>query len=158
MFRYCGQCGARVRPSRYCGRCGAALDEARRRPPAGGSSTSETNRFADNLVGTIAYCTPVAALALLLFEPFRYNPFVRFHSYQCLFLTLAHIVVGLPTALLSFVGFPYVLVFAIAWQAAVLGMWIFAGFQAWKGIEFRLPAIGDLAARHAFEQATGDSA
>ena len=147
---FCGQCGTEVRGARYCGQCGAQIEGTFDWPRKSRSPDSEPAGFSDNQAGAIAYCTPVVALAMLLFEPYRRNRFVRFHSYQCLFLTLAYFAGTLAAGAFWLIGFPSPHLFLAGWQLIVLGMWALAAFRAWRGSEFRLPVVGGFAVRHAF--------
>ncbi len=102
----------------------------------------------EHQLGALAYLTPIPALALLLFEPYRHNRFLRFHSYQCLFLTLAAIVTEVNWAVLPIFGTMLARA-ADLLLLAVMGMWCLAAYNAWHGKEFRLPLLGTFAARHA---------
>ncbi len=110
----------------------------------------DADGFGEHQLGAIAYVTPVPALAFLLFEPYRGNRFIRFHSYQCLFLTFAAIVLGAVTGIISIFHLLEGLL-SNAFQIALLLMWALAAYRAWQGEEFRLPVIGAFAARHAYE-------
>lgn len=99
-------------------------------------------------MGALAYVTPVPALAFLLVEPYRSNRFIRFHSYQCLLLTLAAVLLSAVTGVLYVFGFLAVLL-SNALQLALLLAWILAAYQAWQGEEYALPVIGPIAKRQA---------
>ena len=47
--------------------------------------------LSDNAAGGLAYVTFIPALIFLLVEPFNKNPYVRFHSWQSIFLIIAWI-------------------------------------------------------------------
>ncbi len=157
---YCSQCGARVTGARYCGQCGARVESARAWTSQQGRSRTLGEGFKENELGALAYLTPIPALGLLIFEPYRRNRFIRFHSYQCLFLTLAAIVLSailslgaillsVLAAIFSILGFLGGLLSAAS-HFVLLGMWAFAAYRAWRGDEYRLPLVGEMAARHAF--------
>lgn len=101
-----------------------------------------------DLYGALAYATPVPALAFLLIEPYRSNPFVRFHSYQCLLLTLAAALLAAVSSVLAVFHFLEALLSYIL-QLGLLAAWAFAAYRAWQGQRLRLPVVGDIAARHA---------
>ena len=147
-LRYCGQCGTKVSGARFCGQCGAPVEGAFPWTPPGGAKGSEADAFSERQLGALAYVTPVPALAFLLFEPYRRNPFIRFHSYQCLFLTFAAILLGAVTGIISIFHFLEGLL-SNALQIALLAMWVLAAYRAWRGDEYRLPVIGAFASRHA---------
>lgn len=157
---YCSQCGAKVSGARYCGQCGARVEPGHIWTSPRGPSQSIGDGFKENELGALAYLTPIPALLLLIVEPFRRNRFIRFHSYQCLFLTLAAIVLSAIVTLVALVMSVLAAIFSIlgflggllsgASQLLLLGMWVFAAYKAWRGDEYRLPLIGELASRHAF--------
>ena len=157
--RYCSQCGARVSGARYCGQCGTQVEEDLGWSPQPRSSRPLGGGFKENELGALAYLTPIPALAMLILEPYRRNRFIRFHSYQCLFLTLAAIVLSAILAvaavllsvlqvILSILGFLGGLLSGAS-QVLLLGIWAFAAYRAWQGHEYRLPVIGRMASRHA---------
>jgi len=91
----------------------------------------------------------------LLIEPYNKNSFVRFHSFQCLFLCAAAIVIdfgfgillaiaGLmfPIAFLGIFLWPLVNLF---WLAVV----IICIVSAFQGKRFSIPLIGAFAAKQA---------
>ena len=108
----------------------------------------EIGDLTENQLGALAYVTPIPALLFLLFEPYRRNLFIRFHSYQCLFLTLAAIILAAVTGFVSFFSFLEALLGTV-FQIALFAMWLLAAYRAWKGDEYELPVIGAFASRHA---------
>jgi uncharacterized membrane protein len=86
--------------------------------------------------------------------PFRHNHFVRFHSFQSIYLVIA----GALIALVMRLVFPLVtlipwLGYLLAWLAALLLVlawvmfWAVAVVKALQGELFKLPVIGGLAER-----------
>ena len=104
--------------------------------------------FSKNQLGTLAYLTCIPALAFLLFQPYNRNRFVRFHSYQCLFLTVAFVcLLGVSGAISVFSLLNGVL--STIFELVLIAMWVLAMYKAWKGEEFRLPVVGVFASKHA---------
>ena len=148
-MKYCTQCGAELAGMRYCGQCGA-------RTVPGGSAgigesqpkqESELGGFDEKQLGLLAYFTPVPALALLIIEPYSRNRFVRFHSYQCLLLTLASIILTGLTWTLSLIFLQGLL--SNLMHILLAGCWVWAAYMAWQGDEWQVPIIGELARRQA---------
>ncbi len=164
-MHFCTQCGAELGHGHFCGRCGAPVEPdlpkrwagpmsagERKSEPAG---RAEFGAITESHMGALAYLTPLVALFFLLCPPMSNSRFVRFHSYQCLFVTLAAVAAAIafvgtlsyslvgvesPSAVLWFV-LPVAL--AIAFLAAL----ILAAYRAWHGKEIKLPLLGSLAAR-----------
>jgi uncharacterized membrane protein len=117
--------------------------------------TPASSGLSDNAAGAIAYLTIVPAIIFLLIEPFNKNSFVRFHSFQCLFLCGLAIVVdialGILMAILTMI-FPLAFLGLFLWPIINLfwlGVVIICIIQAYQGKRFQLPIIGALAAKQA---------
>jgi uncharacterized membrane protein len=117
-------------------------------PPA----ASKPSQRKDNFIAALAYVTFIPAVVFVLVEPFKRNRFVRFHSFQSIFLAVATIVIGIAMRILySILALIPVLGFLLAWLAtavAVLGwviLWLVLLVKALQGETFRLPVIGNLA-------------
>jgi uncharacterized membrane protein len=113
---------------------------------------SVPSQFKDNLLAAFAYITFIPAVILVLIEPFKRNRFIRFHSFQSIFLTVATIVIAFALRILySVLTLIPVVGYLMAWLAlavAVLGwgiLWLVLLVKALQGQTFRLPLIGSLA-------------
>lgn len=148
-MRFCTQCGAQLAGTRYCGKCGARTDQSFSAGvgDSGPQEGSDLGGFDENQLGLLAYITPVPALALLIIEPYSRNSFVRFHSYQCLLLTLASFVLTPLTWTLSFVYFEGLL--SNLMHLLIAAGWVWAAYMAWRGQRWHVPIIGVLARRQA---------
>ena len=147
-MRFCVHCGAEARGARYCGQCGAHIGApSEDGPPFGGFDLGDVTRRR-NVLGALAYLTPIPALAFLVFEPYGRDRFIRFHSYQCLFLTLVAVLLAGLSGLVSIFALLESLL-TLAFQILLLAAWAKAAYEAYRGEEFRLPVIGTFAMRHA---------
>jgi uncharacterized membrane protein len=147
MPRFCASCGSLVAEGALaCASCGATVGQS----VAGGAAPAiATTGLTENLAGAFAYVTFLPAVGFLLLPPFNNNQFVRFHAYQCIFLTVAWLVVSFASTLLSPVfGWAGVFILPLVWLAAI-GLWIVLIFKAFQGRTFKLPVIGDWAERRA---------
>ncbi len=124
------------------------------RPMEDARARGTVGALPEKLAGALAYFL-LPAIVFLLVEPYNKNRFVRFHSFQCLGLCLAGLVVG---AMLRVVG---VAVFFIPRLAplllllvsmmvglAFLVVWVVLIVKALQGEMFKLPLVGHFAARH----------
>ncbi len=121
-------------------------------PAAGAPAASVSGRPKDNLLAALAYITFIPAVVFVLVEPFKRNRFVRFHSFQSIFLAVATIVaVVVMRILYSVLALIPLLGFLLAWlisAVVALGLvvlWVVLLVKALQGEIFRLPWIGDLA-------------
>ncbi len=105
-------------------------------------------------MGALAYVTFIPAIIFLLIEPYKNIKFVRFHAFQSIFLCVASIAISITltilTIVLAFVGVG-ALVGMVGWlvQLGIFVLWIIVIIKAYGGERYKLPIIGDLAAKQA---------
>jgi len=114
-------------------------------------STVGQTGLSDNAAGGLAYITIIPAIIFLIVEPYNRSSFVRFHSWQNIFLTIGYIVVDVALVVvgrLPFFGFMTLFLWPLVGLAFLL-VWIVALIKAFNGQRFKLPIIGDLAEKQA---------
>jgi uncharacterized membrane protein len=114
--------------------------------------------MSNNVAGLLCYILGIiTAIVFLVIDPYKNNRFVRFHAFQSLFFSLACFVISmvlgwflLGTVMSGGLGMAgmFVLLFNLI-RLAMLACWIFLMFKAYNNEEYRLPIIGDLAAKQA---------
>ena len=136
--------------SEFCPACGRPVESV------DGAETnvagvSPLSRYA--FLGAIAYVGVVPAIIFVLLPTLRKSSFVRFHSWQCLLLTVAVAVAGLATKLVfAIVSLAPFLGFLVAWisvglvSLATVFLWIAIVVKAALGDAYELPVIGGWAA------------
>ncbi len=140
MAAVCANCGIEVDDtSLHCPEC--ADDNTLSVHPVPG----KTERFA----AAFAYFTFIPAIIFLLWARFKADAFIRFHSFQSIFVTIAAAVLAGGLRLLfmtfSFISF---LAAALIVTLVCLGcfvLWIVLLVKALQGRQFKLPWIGKLA-------------
>jgi uncharacterized membrane protein len=171
----CGACGSDVGEGvKFCPKCGQPQAVAAASPGGdyaaggGGGYTSGGGGYAasapaatstgsnDNVLGAVAYITIIPAILFLVLEPYNKNRFIRFHAFQCLFLALAGFVLSIANMVLSMVmgfvpvvGWIIALVLGFGIPIGLFVVWLLAVIKAYQGQQYRLPVIGDLAAKQA---------
>ncbi len=145
-MRYCTNCGAALSGGRYCGKCGTAIGSPF--PDDGQSAGFDVGEFqlTDNHLAALAYLTPIPAIAFLSFDPYRSNPFIRFHSCQCLLLTVTAFLLALVSVTVSFFSLLEGLL-SLTFQLVLLASWVLGAYKAFQGETYRLPVIGEIAQR-----------
>jgi uncharacterized membrane protein len=100
--------------------------------------------------------TIIPAIVFLLVEPYNRNRFVRFHSFQCLFVAVALVIVDIALSIISaiFHLVPVIgwFVAALMWPLyglAVLALWILLVIKAYQHQIYKLPVLGDMAEKQA---------
>jgi uncharacterized membrane protein len=103
--------------------------------------------LSDNGAGAIAYLTVIPAIIFLVMPPYNKSSYVRFHSWQSIFLTIAWIVVFVVLAILGRIPFFGLLIFPIMLilDLGMLILWIVVLIKAINGQRFKVPIIGALA-------------
>lgn len=110
----------------------------------------------ENIAGALAYLTFIPAIVFLLRGPYNRNPFVRFHSIQCLLLWTAGLatastirLAGIVLFLIPIVGPLLVWLISVVAALAAFVIWTVLIVKALQGHNFRFPVLGDFAAHHA---------
>lgn len=98
----------------------------------------------DNNAGALAYITIIPAIVFLVAAPYNQSSYIRFHAWQSIFLCIALFAVSI-IAVVPILGW---IVYAVGAIAIFIG-WIMCILKALKGERFKLPFIGDLAAKQA---------
>jgi len=146
----CPDCAAQMpATAAFCPGCGRPMQtEARAQGKVGALS--------EPIAGALAYLTFIPAVVFLALEPYNKNRFVRFHSFQCLLLWGAGVLLAIAlklAALLLFIipvlGPLLVLVVSTLVGLAAVVIWLVLVVKAFQGEMFRLPLLGVLAAQHA---------
>lgn len=78
---FCNMCGTQIADGTTT--CAACSGRAAAPPAVTGSGLT------DNVAGMLAYVTIIPAIIFLVVEPYNKSRFVRFHSFQCIFLCIA---------------------------------------------------------------------
>lgn len=136
----------------FCTGCGNEVPAGAAACPGCGKSTTavaapssaSAGGLTDNVAGALAYLF-VPAIIFLVIEPYNKNRFVRFHSFQSLFYTVACIVVHFVLALIPLINLIAVPLFALG----TFVLWIVLVLKAFQGQKFKLPVIGDMAEQQA---------
>jgi uncharacterized membrane protein len=102
--------------------------------------------LSDNAAGALAYVTIIPAIVFLIVEPYNRNSFIRFHSWQSIFLGIAAFAVDTIFSFIPIIGwFILIPLFMIAFFV----LWIIVIVKALKGERFKLPIIGKFAEQQA---------
>jgi uncharacterized membrane protein len=145
----------------FCPKCGkAAAQEAAQgtysAPPPAQPAAAPATPMAENVAGMLAYFTIIPAIIFLLIEPYNRNRFVRFHSFQCLFIAAALVVVDVAlviiASILHFIPVIGWIFNAIMWplySLAIFALWLLLVIKAYQHEMFKLPFVGDLAEKQA---------
>lgn len=152
MARFCASCGAQMDDAAtFCPKCGKAAGQSAGGGTAAAPAQAASSGMPDNTAGMLAYITLIPAIIFLVMEPYNKRPFVRFHAFQSIFFGVAWTVLWIA---LSFVAALPVLgwMTLIIWPLLGLGgliLWVMLLLKANQGQMWKLPVIGELAAKQA---------
>ena len=167
---FCPNCGATVSDGAgFCGGCGkpvgaapaaqmasvqaggGAAAPAMQAVPAGAAASGLT----PNVAGALSYLLGfITGIIFLVLDPYKRDPFVRFHAMQSILLSAAYIVYhiawGILVSAVAAVSGPLVLVLVpvgFVISLCLFLFWLFLMYQAYSGRQFRIPVIGAIAAK-----------
>lgn len=120
-------------------------------------SPAASSGMSNNVAGMLCYLVGwITGLIFLLIEPYKNDKTVRFHAFQSIFFNVSligvYIVVFVLTMVLSAIARPLALIFPLLMLVVWLGVlvaWIFLMVKAYNNQIFKLPIIGELAAKQA---------
>ena len=141
---FCSACGTQLAAGGACPSCGAAAT-------AGAPTTAAGTGMTDNVAGMLAYVTIIPAIIFLVMAPYNRNRFIRFHSFQCLFVCVAFIAIGIALSILSVIPFLVLLTIPLHFLLGIGGLvlWVVLLLKAYQGQMFKLPFVGDMAEKQA---------
>jgi uncharacterized membrane protein len=111
-----------------------------------------------NVAGLLTYILGfITGIIFLVIEPYKNDKFVRFHAFQSIFFNVALIVFWIAymivVSILSFVTFGLVAMamglVGLLISLGILAYWILLMYKAYDNKLYKIPFIGDLAAKQA---------
>jgi uncharacterized membrane protein len=147
----CTNCGVDlVEGSAFCASCGKPAGQSSAATPSAVKGTG----LPPNIAGMLSYLLGfITGIFFLVVDPYKRDSFVRFHAFQAIFLSIAwfaaYFVVG---ALISIAPYTF---WQLAWMLhsllsfAFFLLWVFLMYKAYSHEQFKLPFIGELAAKQA---------
>jgi uncharacterized membrane protein len=169
---FCKNCGASLdQGAAFCPSCGtsaragaapagnvAAGAAAATAPPISTPAPVTNVGLQTNVAGALAYILGiVTAVIFLVIDPYKNDRFVRFHAFQSLFFGLAWIVLWIAWiflwgmlsyasgGVLFWIGIPLRMLIGLAGFV----YWLFLLYQAYNNEMYKIPFIGELAAKQA---------
>ena len=144
---FCPVCGTQIVEGAACPKCAAGSAQ----PSVPVASVTTGGGLTDNMAGMLAYFSFIPAIVFLVLEPYNKSRFIRFHAFQCLFLTAALVALGIALAIVAIIpiiGLITIPLHFVIWLACI-ALWIVLILKAYQGQMFKLPVIGDMAEKQA---------
>jgi uncharacterized membrane protein len=154
---FCAKCGASLSEgAAFCPSCGAATGATPSAPTPAPAATAAP--MTSNVAAALSYLLGfITGIIFLVIEPYRRDPFVRFHAFQSIFLSAAVVIISIIWSavfgalffaslgiLWSFLGLVWILI-----RLAFFVVWLLIMYKAYSNERFLLPFIGPLAAKQA---------
>ena len=153
---FCAKCGTPLAEGvSFCASCGTPVGSAAGGPAApAGAGTAMSSNVAGLLTYILGFIT---GIIFLVIEPYKNDKFVRFHAFQSIFFNVALIVFWIAYMIVaSILGFVSLGILAMVMglvglliSLAILAYWIFLMYKAYNNELYKIPFIGDLAAKQA---------
>ncbi|MGH9683714.1 MAG: DUF4870 domain-containing protein [Candidatus Acidiferrales bacterium] len=125
--------------------------------PAAAGGMSNDAGLAANLAAALSYSLgAITGVLFLVLDPYKSNRFVRFHAMQSVLFSIACVIFAILWSIVwgilaSVAGF-WILTVDLPLRLLIgLGiflLWLFVMYQAYSDREFRIPWIGNIAAKH----------
>src|SRR5579863_1471757 len=142
----CPQCNTRL-PDQvaFCTGCGLRMF-------VGAADERAPILLPDRILGAVAYFSFIPAVGFLVFEKFKRNRYLRFHSLQSIYLAVAAVLAGVVLRLLlAFFSLIPRIGYLLGWLIVAVTMlaffmlWLVLIAKALQGERFQLPLLGQLA-------------
>ncbi len=152
----CRNCGIElVAGAAYCSSCGKPVLELK---AASDTAVALASGMQANVAAALCYLAGfISAAVFLTLEPYRHNPFVRYHAFQAIFLSVAwillHFALSGLIAIVPWTAWRLIATASSLVSLAAVTASILLIYKAWGHKRFKLPLIGDLA-----EKWTSDTA
>jgi uncharacterized membrane protein len=160
---FCADCGAALsEEAGFCGRCGKAVAAASQATGAVGQTVTASAAalpgfgLTSNVAAALAYILGfITGIIFLVLEPYKSDPFVRFHAMQSILFNVAYVMFWILWSILwglleDVMGWWLLSIHAPLSLLIGLGMfllWFYLMYQAYSQREFRIPVIGAIAAK-----------
>jgi uncharacterized membrane protein len=166
---FCANCGAALADgAAFCAGCGKPVEKSNAAntgttpaptltpaAPAASGSAVAMSGLTPNVAGALAYILGfITGIIFLVLEPYKNDRFVRFHAMQSIFYSVACIVFSIAWGIFWGMAFA---VSSSLWallvpvrmliHLALFLYWLYLMYQAYNNREYRIPFIGDLAAK-----------
>ena len=146
---FCNMCGAQIPDGTTT--CAACSSRAAGAGGGASAATAGASGMTDNMAGMLAYVTIIPAVVFLVMAPYNRSRFIRFHSFQCIFFTIAWMVLWIALSIVAhipFLGWLTILIWPLIGLAGLI-IWVILLIKANQGQMYKLPVIGDLAEKQA---------
>ena len=159
----CSKCGSVVSEGAvFCSVCGSSVSAGSGSvfappppqsvpPPASAAGTG----LSSNVAAALSYLAGfITGIIFLVMEPYKRDPFVRFHAFQSIFISVVIFVLQIVWSMafrlmFSFGMWGLLSLIGTLFGLVVFVLWLFLMFKAYNNERFMIPYIGELASKQA---------
>jgi uncharacterized membrane protein len=151
----CTNCGVEmVAGAAFCPSCGKPEGQASIAGGAPEVQQSAGTNLQSNVAGALCYLVGfISGIFFLAAEPYKRDRFVRFHAFQAIFLSVAwfavYFVLGVFLAIVPGIFWRVSWMLHSLLNLAFFLLWVFLMYKAYNNEQFKVPVIGDVAAKQA---------
>lgn len=158
----CAKCGVVLAAgATFCGSCGTPVGAAVGNLPDGGApapGAGAASSSQSNVLALVAYLTlGIAGIIFIIGEQYKGDKFLRFHSFQSVFFSIANIALWIVLSILGSIltavtlGFGALLLIPLFGLVglAIFAYWIYIMYKAYSNERYMIPVVGAFAAKQA---------
>lgn len=162
---FCPKCGASLdSANNFCTSCGTPAASAASATSPGSAQAvaapvlTASTGMSSNVAGLLCYVFGlITGVIFLVIEPYKRDPFVRFHAFQSVFFNLGTIVFWIAWNIIQFALsamthgiFSIILIpLDLLIGVGLFAFWLVLMFKAYNGQRYMVPFVGPLAAKQA---------
>jgi len=148
----CTKCGSVLAEGAvFCTVCGSPVPAAGGREPASGAG------MASHVAAALCYpLWLITGVLFLAMEPYKRDPYVRFHAFQSIFFTIVVMVFwAVWNSIIWGLFFPFRFLWPVLnmmsklISLAIFCYWLFLMYKAYNKERYRIPFIGEFARKQA---------
>lgn len=154
---FCASCGTVLASDvAFCGNCGKPVGTPSTAPQANAAGAGAASTpLAANVAGALTYVLGfITGILFLVLEPYKNDRFIRFHAMQSILFSAAVVAFSIAWTILWGILFDLSVSLALVASPlrllvslAIFAYWLFLMYQAYSRREYRIPYIGDIAAK-----------
>ena len=161
----CSKCGSVVSEGAvFCNVCGSSVSAGsgpgfvppppQSVPPPPPVSAAGSG-LSSNVAAALSYLVGfITGILFLVMEPYKRDPFVRFHAFQSIFFSIAMFVFQIVWSIAMGLMFSFGMLGLLGligtlFGLAVFVLWLFLMFKAYNNERFMIPYIGEFALKQA---------
>jgi len=157
----CAECGSLIsEDAAFCSACGSPVQSRSDSEAMQRTVESGANTLSSNVAAMLAYLLGlISGIIFLSLEPYKRDPFVRFHAFQSICYSVVVIAFWIIWNNLAYMGYSWLGIFwvFVRMMGALISMavffyWLFLMYKAYNKERYAIPVVGEFASNLARKQ------